>query len=83
MDNKSRIRAFIARFTGDAAVKDDDNIFELGLVNSLFTMQLVVFIEREFSLTIQNDELNLDNFKSVDAINALIDSKSKPGDVYL
>ena len=54
---------------------DDDNIFESGLVNSLFAMQLVSFIEEEFEISIENEELDLDNFKDVNSIAALVSSK--------
>ena len=40
-------------------------------------MQMVSFIENEFDFEISNDELNLDNFKSISSILAFIDSKSE------
>ncbi len=57
------------------SVKDDDNIFEMGYVNSLFAMKLVNFIEDEYDIIIENDELNLNNFRSIDAITAFIEGK--------
>ena len=49
-------------------IKDSDNIFEMGYVNSLFAMKLVNFIEDEYDIIIENDELNLENFSSINAI---------------
>ncbi|OLR93048.1 phosphopantetheine-binding protein [Actinokineospora bangkokensis] len=70
-DIKSRVRAFLdGRLPADLA--DDEDIFEAGLVNSLFAMQLVVFVEQEFAFRIGNDDLERDNFRSVDAITALV-----------
>lgn len=77
MEIKEKIRKFLSRFVGDRVFEDTDNIFEKGLVNSLFAMQLVVFIENDFSIIIQNEDLELDNFKDVNSICALIESKSK------
>ena len=57
------------------SIKDDDNIFEMGYVNSLFAMKLVNFIEDEYDIIIENDELNLNNFRSIDAITAFIEGK--------
>ena len=48
------------------------DIFSLGFVNSLFAMELVMFVEKTFSVTISNDELRIDNFRSADAMADLI-----------
>ncbi len=56
-------------------LKDSDNIFEMGFVNSLFAMKLVTFIEDEFDVFLENDELNIKNFSTVDKIVSLIESK--------
>jgi len=56
-------------------IKDSDNIFEMGYVNSLFAMKLVNFIEDEYDIIIENDELNLENFSSINAITAFIENK--------
>jgi methoxymalonate biosynthesis acyl carrier protein len=52
---------------------DGDDIFALGFVNSLFAMELVLFVETTFSFTIPNEALRLDNFRSVRAMTALVD----------
>ncbi|MBA2213307.1 phosphopantetheine-binding protein [Sellimonas intestinalis] len=56
-------------------INDSDNIFEMGYVNSLFAMKLVNYIEDEYDIIIDNEDLNLQNFFSVDAITAFIKSK--------
>ena len=75
MNNEKIIMGFLGKYFEVSKVNKDDNIFELGSVNSLFAMQMVSFIENEFDLEISNDELNLDNFKSINSILAFIDSK--------
>ncbi|MEZ3422398.1 MAG: acyl carrier protein [Lachnospiraceae bacterium] len=75
MNNEKIIMGFLGKYFEVSKVNKDDNIFELGFVNSLFAMQMVSFIENEFDLEISNDELNLDNFKSINSILAFIDSK--------
>jgi methoxymalonate biosynthesis acyl carrier protein len=45
------------------------------LVNSMFAMQLILFIEKEFGLTVASDELELRNFSSIDAMCAFITGK--------
>lgn len=75
MNTEQTVKEFLGDFFDVSKVKDDDNIFELGLVNSLFAVQLVNFIEQEFDVVVDNDDLDIQNFKSVSAISALINSK--------
>ena len=63
------------RYIKNRDIKDDDDIFKLGLVNSLFTMQLVMFLENEFHITIQNEELDWENFKSINSITSFVNKK--------
>lgn len=74
---KEKIREFLGRYFEERDVKDNDNIFELGLVNSLFAMQLVNFVEQEFDITVENEDLDLDNFKDINSILSLVESKVK------
>jgi methoxymalonate biosynthesis acyl carrier protein len=75
MDNKPKIREFLSRFFRDATVHDEDDIFAMGFVNSLFAMQLVMFIEAEFAVTVEDDDLDIANFNSVENINSFIARK--------
>ncbi|MEP6911791.1 MAG: phosphopantetheine-binding protein [bacterium] len=72
---KARIKEFLSRFFRNHDLQDDDDIFALGLVNSLLAMQLVTFVEKEFGITVEDSDLDLDNFRSIDAIARLIASK--------
>jgi len=76
METKQRIRAFLNKYLSDTSIGEDENIFEIGLVNSLFAMQLVSFLEGEFDIAISNDELDIDNFKSINVIAAFVDAKT-------
>ena len=77
MKNEKIIMDFLGKYFDVSKVNKDDNIFELGFVNSLFAMQMVSFLENEFDFEISNDELKLENFNSIDSILAFIDSKSE------
>lgn len=72
---KAKIREFLGRFFDESSVGDDDNIFETGLVNSLFALQLVSFIEQEFDISIENEELDIQHFKDINSIASLISKK--------
>lgn len=74
-EHRRAIRDFLVRELDADALRDDEDIFEAGYVNSLFAMELVTFIEGTFDITIDNDDLELENFSSVERIAALVDSK--------
>lgn len=71
---RGKIRVFLDRFF-QAEIKDDQDFFALGLVNSLFAMQLVLFVEKEFSIAVNDDDLDIDNFRTINAIARLIENK--------
>ena len=73
---KTTVRAFLARFFSNIEIEDDQDIFDLGFVNSLFAMQLVLFVEKEFNTKVEDDDLNIDNFRSINAITELVERKT-------
>lgn len=73
---KTQIRAFLARFFQNHELQDDENIFATGFVNSLIAIQLVTFVEREFGIAVENEDLAIENFNSVNAIAALVGRKT-------
>jgi len=73
---KNRTREFLARFFQHLELDDDQDIFALGFVNSLFAMQLVLFVEKEFAMSIENDDLDIDNFRSLNAIANMVEQKT-------
>ena len=76
-ENKQRIRAFLAQYIRNhEALQDDEDMFAAGHVNSLFAMQLVLFIESDFGIRLPNSDLRLDNFRTIDNIAALIQRKT-------
>jgi len=74
--NSLKIRAFLSGYIHAANWADCDDIFAMGFINSLFAMQLVMWIEKEFGITVENDDLELSNFNSVDNIAAFVDRKT-------
>jgi acyl carrier protein len=53
-------------------VQAGDDIFATGLANSMFALELIVYIESRYDLTLQSDDLTRDNFSSSDAMTRLI-----------
>ncbi len=75
---KQSIRAFLGRILRNADVGDDEDLFASGLVNSLFAMQLVLFIEKEYGIKVANEDLDFANFRSLSAIADFIQNKRAP-----
>ncbi|MGM9979482.1 MAG: acyl carrier protein [Clostridium sp.] len=72
-ENKEKLKAFLARFIREYELKDDEDIFETGFVNSLFSMQLIMFLEKEFDITIDNENIEIDNFRTINSILSLVE----------
>lgn len=79
MEQHTKIRKFIEAnlivFEDEAIFTDSDNIFQMGYVNSLFAMKLLSYVESEFDIMVENDEMDIKNFSSVNNIIQLIDKK--------
>lgn len=75
MEIRKKIEKFLHRFIGNRSLDEDDNIFELGLVNSLFAVQLVSFLENEFDVIVENEDMDIANFKNINSIVSLVESK--------
>jgi len=69
---KTEIKSFLAKNIGNTSLEDEDDLFESGLVNSLFAMELVSFVEKNFKIRVADKDLNLDNFKTISTISGLI-----------
>ena len=75
-ENQNKIKEFLSRFFKNHDLKPEEDIFALGFVNSLLAMQLVAFVEKEFSIRVEDEDLDLDNFRSIQAISNLVAKKS-------
>ncbi|HYN23082.1 MAG TPA: acyl carrier protein [Thermoanaerobaculia bacterium] len=72
---QTKIKAFLSRFFKNHDLQPAEDIFALGFVNSLLAMQLVAFVEKEFGVRVEDQDLDLDNFRSIDAISSLVARK--------
>lgn len=68
MTDREQTRGFLRQMIRIQQLRDADDIFALGFVNSLFAMQLIAWIERTFEVKVEDEDLEIANFNSVDAI---------------
>lgn len=73
---RDAIRRFVVRSINIPDLGDDDDLFESGLVNSLFAVQLMTFIEKSFAIEVEADDLDIQNFKSLNAATGFVLRKS-------
>lgn len=71
----ARLKPFLAQFVRDEKITPDQDLFSAGLLNSLFAMQMVLFIEKEYAIKVENEDLDLANFNSLNNLAGFIDRK--------
>ncbi len=68
----NEIRSFIQQKYPNVNIADDEDIFALGFVNSLFALELVMFVERRFQFQVPVDDIKVANFATVAAMEQLV-----------
>ena len=71
------IRGYILDNISVEKLDDDFDIFEAGIVNSLFAIELMTFLEKSFDIKVTMDDLDMENFKSVNASSQFVRRKQE------
>jgi methoxymalonate biosynthesis acyl carrier protein len=72
-DRLQIVRDYIHGHLGNVTVADDEDLFKGGYLNSLFAVQIVVWLEKRFGIAVRGSDLTLDNFRSIKDIAAFVD----------
>lgn len=77
VDIKNRIREYILESTFDDVenLTDETLIFEEGVLDSMGLLFLIEFLQEEYGITTDDDELIVENFQSINNIKAFVESK--------
>lgn len=76
---KEQLVAFLQdRIGKEVSFTEDDDIFALGLINSMFALQLVLFLEGSFGISVENQDLDLNNFNTVNNMLRFVQRKQAP-----
>lgn len=79
MSTQDRVRTFIIdelRFRGSAKdLTNDLPLLEREILDSMGIFQVVTFLESEFGIEVDDEELVPDNFGTIDDIARLVESK--------
>lgn len=77
------IRTYILEnylFTDDpSALGDDDSLLERGVIDSTGVLELVMYLEEQFGISVQDEDLTPRNLDSVNAIVAFVGRKLAAG----
>lgn len=74
-DIQTKVRAEIEALAGSDISDPDAEIFKSGLLDSLNILNIIIFLENEFSLKINPFDINLDTLGSITRICEYIESK--------
>ena len=71
----SRIRQFVFQkfpLAKRRKVADDDNLLESGIIDSLGVLELVTFMQQEFSVTVEDEDLTPENFQTIECMASFV-----------
>ena len=77
-ENKSKIREFIIEnflFGNDDGLQDETSFLEEGIIDSTGVLELVNFLEEEFEITIDDEDLIPENLDSINNVNSYLEKK--------
>ncbi len=73
----NQIRTWLKQnVTGGEDLPDDYPLIDKGVLTSLQTVELLMFMEEEFGVTVEDEDLNEENFATVADIAELVAAKS-------
>lgn len=73
MEVQQIVLDFLREKTGGADIQADTQLLKSGLVNSLFALEIVVFVEKTFGLKLGRKDISPENFASAASITALVE----------
>ena len=79
MEIKEKVKTFIREsflFDSTAQIEDGDSLLEKGIIDSTGVLELILYLEEEFGIKIEDEEVIPENLDSVANIEKLIKNKN-------
>ena len=77
---KDKLRLYILEnflFTDDQSeLNNEDSFMDQGIIDSTAILELIFFMEEEFSVKVETEEMTPDNLDSINKVTRFIESKS-------
>jgi acyl carrier protein len=64
---------------GAPLLREDDDLFNTGILDSLGVLQMVAFIEKQFGIQVPDEDVVYENFSSIDSLSNYLDSLEREG----
>jgi len=77
-ETKGKIKTFIIEnflFGSEDGLEDKTSFLEEGIIDSTGILELVTFLEEEFSIAIEDEELIPENLDSINNVTAFLERK--------
>ncbi len=78
---KNKVREYLVEnfLFGDteAQLEDDQSLIDSGVIDSTGVLELITFLESEFGIAVEDDEVLPENLDSINNIAAYIERKTK------
>ena len=77
MSIQQQIYNFLHEKNPQVELNDDTQLFKSAVVNSLFALEIVIFVETTFGIRLKRKDVKLENFESINRIAALVERVQK------
>ena len=80
VDCETQIRDFLSReilFSDEFPYRDDSSLLDEGIVDSMGVVQVVMFVQSNFGIRVEPNEITKSNFDSIRKLAAYIRGKSE------
>jgi len=77
-ETRDKIRAFIMEnflFENDQGLNDDTSLLDEGIIDSTGILELVSFLEEEFDISVEDEEILPENLDSITNVTAYLEKK--------
>ena len=75
---QSELRRFVINnflYGRDCGFHDDDSFLDMGIIDSTGLLELVNFIEKDYGITVEEEDLSPDNLDSIERLAQFIERK--------
>ena len=72
---KDKVRAFVLEYAagrGVTEVKDDENLLQTNIIDSLGSFRMIAFLEETFPLTIEDTDMVPENFRTLNDVESFV-----------
>ena len=75
--DREKIRNFIARnyHIDKKEVSDEASLIKAGIIDSMGIVEMINFVEKEFNITVDDSEIEAENFEKLNSITSYIEKK--------